>query len=333
MTETTTRWGLLSTARINDKVLPALAEVPRAEALAVASRDAATARAYAETRGLARAYGSYDDLLADPDIDVVYVSLPNHLHATWTIRAAEAGKHVLCEKPIALSVVEVDAIAAAAAANAVVVTEAFMYRSHPQTVAITAMIARGDIGDVRLVRGSFSFTLTNSGDPRLEPSMGGGCAWDVGVYPISFARNVFGRAPETVTAHARYGPTGVDLDCHGTLDFGDGAVALFDASFALPYRTNVEIVGTDGVILVANPFKPTTQAVIGVGPASDRLQEVVVTAERSLYAYEIEDLIDAVQHGRRPTVDLADSRANTATLQAVLDSAAHGGARVRVLGS
>ncbi|MFM7534636.1 MAG: Gfo/Idh/MocA family protein [Acidimicrobiales bacterium] len=324
------RWGLMSTARINAKVLPALRACPRAAAVAVASRSLEGARAYAEAHGLEQAFGSYEAMLADPDIDAVYVSLPNHLHAEWTIRAAEAGKHVLCEKPLALDVDDVDAIAAAAVANSVVVTEAFMYRHHPQTRRVLELIASGAIGEVCLVRGSFSFPLTNPGDVRLDPVMGGGSAWDVGVYPISYARTVIGRAPDAVSAHRHLGPTGIDLWCLGTLHFGDGVSAQFDSSFAAPYRTNLEIVGTRGLIVLDNPFKPGRRSVVRIGPAGDHLEEVIVEAGADLYDYEIADLTAAVLDGAPLGVDLADSRANTATVVAAHRSAVKGGIRTAV---
>ena len=252
------RWGLLSTARINLALLPALRECTRAEAVAVASRDLGRASSFAAEHGLPVAYGSYEELIDDPDIDVVYNPLPNSLHAEWTIRAADAGKHVLCEKPLACTLAEVDAIAAAAERNSVVVAEAFMYRHHPQTRRVQEMAASGAIGDIRLVRGSFSFTLEHRSDIRLDADLHGGSAWDVGVYPVSYARTIFGEPPVAVAAVRHDGANGVDLTCAGTITFPGGGRAQFDSSFELPFRAHLEIVGSTGVIVVPNPFKPGT---------------------------------------------------------------------------
>ena len=186
------RWGLLSTARINRALIPPLRASPRNELAAVASRGRERAEAYAREWSIPRAFGSYEDMLADPGIDVIYNPLPNRLHAEWTIKAAQAGKHVLCEKPLAMTVEEVDAMAAAAQQAGVVVAEAFMYRHHPQTLKVKEMVERGEIGDLRLVRGSFTFNLTHPGDVRLDPALGGGSLRDVGCYPISYARYVIG---------------------------------------------------------------------------------------------------------------------------------------------
>jgi predicted dehydrogenase len=313
------RWGLLSTARINRAVIPPIKESPRHELRAVASRDPGRARAYAGEWGIPVAHDSYDALLADPDIDVVYNPLPNSLHAEWTIRAAEAGKHVLCEKPLALSVDEVDAIAAAATRAGVVVTEAFMYRHHPQTLRLKALVDGGEIGALRLIRGAFSFTLARpADDPRRIPDLGGGSLWDVGCYPVSMARYLVGREPTAVIGWQQLGPTGIDEVFAGMLDFGD-VFAQFDSGFAVPFRTHLEVVGTEGIITVPVPFKPGLSEQLIVTRREETRTETV--EGQALYSGEVEDLFDAVQLGRPPRVTLADSRGNTAALVALLDSA------------
>ena len=177
----TLNWGLLSTARINNALIPPLQFSKPNHLLAVASRSQENADIYAKEKKISRAYGSYEALLADPEIDVIYNPLPNHLHAEWTIKAVEAGKHVLCEKPLALSVDEVDAIHAAAHKHGRVVAEAFMYRHHPQTLKVQELVQSGSIGTLKLIRGSFSFILDREEDIRLlDPAMGGGSIWDVG---------------------------------------------------------------------------------------------------------------------------------------------------------
>jgi xylose dehydrogenase (NAD/NADP) len=175
MAQNPLRWGLISTARINERLIPAIRSSGRCQLLAVASNSGQEKAArYASEWSIPRAYGSYEALLADQDVDVVYISLPNALHAPWAVKAAQAGKHILCEKPLALTVVEVDRMADAAHANRVVLLEAVMMRYHPQTRELEKRLAEGAIGDVRLIRGLFTFTLARPGDIRLDPALGGG---------------------------------------------------------------------------------------------------------------------------------------------------------------
>ena len=321
----TLNWGLLSTARINRSVIPPLHASERNNLVAVASRSTQKARAYADEWGIDDAYGSYEDMLAEPDIHVVYNSLPNSLHADWTIKAAQAGKHVLCEKPLALTVQEVDAIAEAAKANNVIVAEAFMYRHHAQTLKVKALIDEGKIGAVKLVRGSFSFTINDPANVRLAADLGGGSIWDVGCYPLSYARTMIGAAPVTAIGHAIYGEDSkVDESFFGTVHFANGAVAQFDSSFRLPFRMNMEIVGDEGLIVINNPFKPTADETIYIGASSDKLEPLQVTGPELLYLGEVEDIYDAVLMGQLPRVSLADSRINVAALVALVESAKEG---------
>ncbi len=192
MTDKILNWGLLSTANINRALIPPLQVSKRNHLLAVGSRSQDSAEKYAKQWKIERAHGSYEAMLADPDIEVIYNSLPNHMHAEWTIKAVEAGKHVLCEKPIALSVEEVDAMQAAARKHGRVVAEAFMYRHHPQTLKVQQLVKSGSLGTLKLIRASFGFFLDRAEDIRIQPEMGGGSIWDVGCYPISYARIVAG---------------------------------------------------------------------------------------------------------------------------------------------
>ncbi len=219
MSDRKLRWGLLSTARINRSVIPPLRMSPRNELVAVASRSKDKAEAYAKQWDIPRTFGSYEEMLADPGIDVIYNPLPNSLHAHWTIEAARAGKHVLCEKPLAISAAEVDAMVEAAKQAGVVVTEAFMYRHHPQTLKVKELVDGGAIGRLRMVRGSFSFNLSREGDVRLDPALGGGSIWDVGCYPISYARFIIGAEPIEVFGRQVLGQTGVDELFTGSLVF------------------------------------------------------------------------------------------------------------------
>ncbi|HJQ13968.1 MAG TPA: Gfo/Idh/MocA family oxidoreductase, partial [Anaerolineales bacterium] len=256
MTNKVLHWGLLSTARINRALIPPLQASKRNQLVAVASRSQDSADKYAREWKIPRAHGSYEALLADPEIDVIYNPLPNHLHAEWTIKAVEAGKHVLCEKPLALTVEEVDAIQSAARMHGRVVAEAFMYRHHPQTLAVQDMVKSGSLGTIKLIRGSFSYVLSREGDVRLDPSMGGGSIWDVGCYPISYARMIAGANPLEVFGWQVTGPTGIDLNFVGQMQFPNDVYAHFDCSFSIPFRTFVEIVGSEGRLNIPRPFKP-----------------------------------------------------------------------------
>ena len=219
------RWGLLSTARINRKLIPAIRAEERSELVAVASRNGERAAEYAQTWGIPQTFSSYDDMLASDEIDAVYIPLPNHLHAEWSIRAMEAGKHVLCEKPFALTVDEVDRVASVSKSTGRHVMEAFMYQCHPQTKQLQAWVADGTLGDIRYMSSSFGFQLEDLSNVRMEPRYGGGALWDVGVYPVSLAQMVFGRPPTRVTAQKTVGETGVDVGFTGTLLYEGGGVA------------------------------------------------------------------------------------------------------------
>jgi predicted dehydrogenase len=319
------KWGIIGTAKINGAVIPPLQRSKRNQLWAVASRDADRAAAYAKEWGIPNSFGSYDALLADPDIDVVYVSLPNSLHAEWTIRAAQAGKHVLCEKPLAISLDEVDAITEAARVNGVQIAEAFMYRHHPQTLKVQEMVASGALGKIWLVRGSFSFQLNRPGDVRLSPDLLGGSLWDVGCYPVSYARTVLGVEPQEVYGAQATGPSGVDLSFSGMLRFGAGphngagAMAQFDSGFVPAFRSVMEIVGDERSLTIPSPFKPVEgdDLVLKQGDS----EEKIPVPAFDLYSGEIENMADAVLHGAAPRISLADSRANVAAILALYESA------------
>jgi predicted dehydrogenase len=322
MTARKLRWGLLGTARINRMIIPALRQSAGNSLLAVASRDAGRAAAYAREWDIDRVHGSYEALVTDPEIDAVYVPLPNHLHAEWTIRAARAGKHVLCEKPLALSVAEVDEMRAAAREAGVAVAEAFMYRHHPVTLKVKELVDGGAIGPMRFLRGTFSFPLTRPGDVRLEPAWGGGCLWDVGCYPVSFARFALGKEPVEVFGSWTLGPTGIDLTFAGQLVFPGGVLAQIDSGFQAPLRAEVELVGGEGRILVRQPWRPAEEEPILLTREGRTDAIAVPGADR--YLLEIEDLADAALRKRPPRVTLEDSRGNVATIVALIESAREG---------
>jgi xylose dehydrogenase (NAD/NADP) len=316
------RWGILGPGRIAPRIVRGVGRSTRGELVAVASRDAERAEAFADRHAIARSFGSYEALLADPDIDVVYVSLPNHLHAEWTVRALEAGKHVLCEKPLALSVDEVDRIAAAAERADRIAVEAFMYLHHPQTLRALELAASGVLGHLELVHGTFSFLLSQEDDPRIDPSMGGGSLWDVGCYPVSLARRIAGEEPDGLQAFARFDEQGVDRTFVGQLHFPGGLLAQFDSGFAAPDRERVEIVGGEGRLVLDSPFLPEPDGpppslTLWRGQESTRIEVDSVDQ----YGAEVDDLTAAILDGTRPRVDLAFSRGTIAALVA-LDRAA-----------
>jgi predicted dehydrogenase len=316
------RWGLLSTARINKALFTPLRTSKRNRLLAVASRSQDKAEAYAREKKIERAYGSYADLLADPEIDVIYNSLPNHLHAEWTIKAVEAGKHVLCEKPLALSTDEVDAMTAAAERHSRVVAEALMYRTHPQTLKVKEIVDSGKLGKVKMVHGSFTFVMTNPDDYRWKPEMGGGGLWDIGCYPLSYTRSVLGAEPLEVFGWQVTGPTSVDEMFAAQLRFPGDVYAQFDCSVKIPYHVFMEIVGDGGTLIIPEPFNPGTKEKLYL--ACSGKTEVISVKGPDSYFSEVEDMADAILLGKPPRVSLADSRANVAAILALFQSAKTG---------
>jgi xylose dehydrogenase (NAD/NADP) len=315
------RWGLLGTARINRALIPAIRASARSQLVGVASRSAERAALYAGQWQIPVSYASYEAMLADPQIDAVYIPLPNHLHVEWTLNAIGSGKHVLCEKPLALQPADVDRIAEAARRANVVVAEGFMYRHHPLTLHVAAMVKDGQIGRLRGVRGAFTFTLTRPDDVRLVPDWGGGSLWDVGCYPVSYARLLAGE-PTAVSAQAVRHQTGIDMAMAGSLLFRDDVIGVFDCGFGAHFRTFVEISGTDGVITLETPFKPGAEASLRLTKGDDT--QTIGVAGESLYLGEVQDLEAAVFEGRPTRVALADSRGNIATLVALHEAARTG---------
>jgi predicted dehydrogenase len=315
-------WGLLSTARINRALIPPLQVSKRNHLLAVASRTQEAADKYAREQNISRAYGTYEALLADPEIDVIYNPLPNHLHPEWTIKAVEAGKHVLCEKPLALSAEAVEAMKSAARKHDRIVAEAFMYRHHAQTLKVQELVQNGSLGSLKLIRGSFSFVLAREGDVRLDPAMGGGSIWDVGCYPISYARTVIGENPLEVFGWQVTGPTGIDETFVGQMRFGHDVYAQFACSFAIPFHNFMEIVGSEGTLNIPSPFKPDTDEKIYL--RRDEKTETIKIKGQEVYLGEVEDTADAILLGHDPRISLDDSRANVAVICALLESARSG---------
>ncbi len=316
------RWGLLGTAGINRALIPPLQTSKRNKLMAVASRTQEKAEAYAREKKIPHAFGSYEALLADPEIDAVYIPLPNHLHAEWTIKAVKAGKHVLCEKPLALSLDEVDAIASAVEDHGRAVAEAFMYRTHPQILKVKEIVDGGKLGRIKAVHGSFTYMMEDPDDIRLRPEMGGGSMWDIGCYPLSYTRSVLGTEPQEVFGWQVLGPSGVDETFMAQLRFPEDVLVQFDCSFRIPYHTFMEFVGEAGTLVIPHPFTPKTGETIYL--TMNKKTQAIPIKGADTYIGEVEDLADTILLGKPPVVSLADSRLNITAILALLELAKSG---------
>lgn len=320
------RWGLLSTAHINRRVIPAIRASKRGELVAVASRSQTTADSYAARWEIPQAFGSYQAMIDSGAVDAVYISAPNQLHAEWTIRSLQAGVAVLCEKPFALTLDEVDAVIAVAQATDLPVAEAFMYRHHPQTKLAAEWAKSGRLGDVTLVRAVFNFMIGARTDIRLQPGLGGGSLWDVGVYPVSFAQAVLGGPPEEVCGDQWIGDTGVDEVFSGQMCYSGNRVAQISCSFRTPFHTSAEIVGTEGRLALDSPFVPGRDSNpyhLMFHPAEGEPRPFLFE-EVYLYSGEVEDLHDAILDGKPPLISLAETRNHIRTVLALYESARTG---------
>jgi D-xylose 1-dehydrogenase (NADP+, D-xylono-1,5-lactone-forming) len=318
------KWGILSTARINRRFIPALRKSSRSELVAVGGRDLERTCNFAGCWGLGEAEPSYESILDRTDIDAVYIPLPNSLHREWTVRAARAGKHILCEKPLGVNRVEAEEMAAAAGENGVILMEAMAYRCHPQFLRLMELLRAGAVGKVRLIRSWFRFTLTPGDNIRWSPELGGGVLLDVGCYPVNFALAVAGELPAAVSSTRRRGPTGVDILTAGRLDFPSGIVAQFDCSFVLPYGAGAEVIGEEGVIRIAHPWQPDTDGkgsgLIRVAP--DDTESAIPTPSVDPYLCEIESMEKAILDRVPPSYPIGASLLNARVLE-VLRQAAH----------
>ncbi len=315
-------WGLLSTAKINRALIKPLRASKRTRLLAVASRSISSAESYAREWKIPRAHGSYEALLADPEIDVIYNSLPNHLHAEWTIKALHAGKHVLCEKPFALTLGEADAMSQAARETGKVLAEAFMYRHHAQTIKVKEIVDSGVLGKLQLIKGAFTFTLTREGNYRWMEEMGGGSIWDVGCYPISYARMIVGAEPVEVFGWQVTGQGESDESFIGQMRFKDGIHMQFDCGFKSPSRSYIEIIGTEATLNIPHPFKPGIKNEIHL-TRNENIQTIKIKGDE-LYLGEVEDMCDAILNNQPPRISLTDSYGNINVILALLQSAKSG---------
>jgi predicted dehydrogenase len=321
------RWGVLSTARIaREKVIPALQTSGLGEVVAVASREAARARDTAGRLGIPKAYGRYEDVLADPGVDAIYNPLPNHLHVPLTRQAMAAGKHVLCEKPIALDAAEAQSLADAAAAHPhLKVMEAFMYRFHPQWLRAKALVSAGAVGDVRLIETIFTYHNADPANIRNRADMGGGGLMDIGCYPISQARFLLGEEPSSALGRLDVDPAfGTDRACTAVLDFG-GATAVFTVSTQLSPFQRVQVLGTRGRIEIEVPVNtpPGARARIWVREGDQLREETFDACDQ--YTLQGDAFARAVLDDAPVPTPLADAVANMRVIDAVVGSHRTGG--------
>ena len=314
-----TAWGILSTARINLAVLEGARESEKVDVVAMASREQRTAEAYAREHGIERAHGGYDALLADPDVEAVYISLPNSMHVEWSVRALQAGKHVLCEKPLSRHPGEVDRAFDVAKEQGRLLTEAFMWRHHPQAKRLGELIEDGEIGDLRVIRAGFAFGLDDPEDIRLSAELEGGGLMDVGCYCVSGCRTVAGAEPERVYAEQVVGGQGVDVALAATLRFPGDVLAHFDCGLAYAGGDHLEAVGTAGSLFLDDPWHGR-DPVIEVRRA-DRSMERVETDHANSYALELADFEAAVRGERAPLLGRDDALGQARTIAALYESA------------
>ncbi|QPK62827.1 Gfo/Idh/MocA family oxidoreductase [Methylomonas sp. LL1] len=324
------RWGILGAARVNERLLPAIVEASNAELVAIASRRpgaaAETLKKYAPCHPGIHAYDDPDALLTNPDIQAVYLPMANGEHAEWALRAIAHRKHVLVEKPMALTVTDIDAIETAARRYKVTVMEGFMYRFHPQHARVMEILNSGLIGEIRSVRASYSFMMRPARMYRLAENVerGGGAMWDIGCYAIHSLGMFFDQMPLAVTAMAKFVESGADVSTSGILDYGDGRFAQFDFSFERARRCEYEIVGTQGGLKCHVVWQlPGDVPVISWWTEDGRQCEERLPASNH-FNLEIEHFSDCVLRGKEPRLSLDDARGNCRIIVAALESAATG---------
>jgi D-xylose 1-dehydrogenase (NADP+, D-xylono-1,5-lactone-forming) len=314
------KWGIISTANINRKVIPGAHASPKVDLVGVASRDQQRAEEYANKWDIPRAYGSYEALLADPEIEAVYISLPNTLHCEWSVRSLEAGKHVLCEKPMSRHTSEVEEAFAAADKAGRLLSEAFMYRHNPQTKRVQQLVDEGAIGELRVVRSVFSYSLYDRDNIRLRTEVEGGALMDVGCYNVSGSR-LLGGEPERVSAEAWYGPSGTDWVFGGTLRFPGNVIGLFHCGTALPEQDELEVIGSEGSLFLDDPWHCNVPVI--ELRREGGVERIEIEKEDS-YRLELENLSDAIRGEGEPLLGRTDAIGQARTLEALHESATKG---------
>jgi len=314
MTAAPVRWGILGTGDINDRFLPGARLTDAVDIVAVGSRTAKRAAAFAERHGIPRAHGTYEELLADPDVEAIYNALPNSLHHQWTLRSLAAGKHVLCEKPYTRHPAEVDEAFDAADRAGLVLLEAFMWRHHPQARSLVESLPA--IGALQAIRATFGYVQEGASDVRLRPDLDGGSLMDVGCYCVSGSRLVAGEEPDIVYGVALPGPTGVDIRFTGLLHFPSGLVAEFSSGFTATHHT-LEAIGTGGSVMLTNPWQSRPVSIVRDGV------ETQLDGENA-YRLELEDVSRAIRGEGAPLLGRADAMGQARALNGLLRSAATG---------
>ena len=312
-----TTWGIISTAHINRLVLAGARESDQVDVIGVASRDQARAEAYARENGIERAYGSYEALLADPDVEAVYISLPNSLHVEWSIHALEAGKHVLCEKPFDRRPEQVERAFDAAERAGRLLSEAFMYRHNPQTARVKQLVESGAIGALRLVRSAFSFNLADAENVRLAADLDGGALMDVGCYCVSGSRLLAGE-PETVYGEQVAAAGGVDVLFTGTMRFPGDVLAQLDCGFVLPGRDELEVVGEEGSLFLDDPWH--ARAPVIELRREDGVEKIALEPVDS-YRLELENMGAAIEGNAEPLLGRRDAVGQARAIEALYRSA------------
>jgi predicted dehydrogenase len=314
------KWGIISTADINRKVIPGAHASPKVDLVGVASRDRQRAEEYAREWDIPRAYGSYEELLADPEIEAVYISLPNNMHCEWSIKSVEAGKHVLCEKPMSRDTSQVEEAFDAADKAGRLLSEAFMYRHNPQTKRVQQLIAEGAIGELRVVRSVFSYSLYDEDNIRLRTDVEGGALMDVGCYTVSGSRLVAGE-PKRVFGEAWYGPSETDWVFSATLRFPGNVIGLFHCGTALPEQDELEVIGSEGSLFLDDPWHCNVP-VIELRRA-DGVERIEIEKEDS-YRLELENLSDAIRGEGELLLGREDAVGQARALEALHQSATTG---------
>ena len=314
------RLGIVPTADINRKVIPGAHASDKVDLIAVASREQRRAEEYARTWEIERAYGSYEALLEDPDVDAVYISLPNTMHREWSVRALEAGKHVICEKPFSRRAADVEQAFDAAERADLLLTEAFMYRHNPQTKRIAELVREGAIGDLRLIRTAFSYSLYDADNIRLRTDVEGGSLMDVGCYCVSGSRLLAGE-PEAVVGNAYIGPSGTDWVFTGAMRFPGDVLALFDCGTCLPERDELEAIGSEGSLFVDDPWH-CLEPVIEL--RRDDGTELIALDPVDSYRLELENLADAIDGSAKLLLGREDALGQARTIEALFRSAETG---------
>jgi xylose dehydrogenase (NAD/NADP) len=325
------RWGTISTSNIGRvAVNPAIQASKNGELVAIASRDEQRAREFASKHAIPKYYGSYGALLEDEDIDAVYIPLPNSLHYEWTIKAVERGKHVLCEKPLALNASECIEMQSAAQANQVRLMEAFMYRFHPRTEKVIELVQSGALGELRMIHSAFTFRLTRPDNIRWDPALGGGALMDVGCYCVNIGRTVTGSEPTEVSAIARWGNSGVEDQMVGRLLFENGVMAQFDCALTMERREVYEVAGTDGYLGVSNAFLPGTgdTTIMEYRGRGDKKEHIIDGVDE--YQLMVEHFTDCVIHNKPFRHSALEAASNMRVIEALYHSARMNGKPVQV---